>query len=416
MRRLLIAALVLLAFGAGLLPAQAGTPHTEVVSDDPADFTPHVRNGIVYAMTVIGDTVVVGGDFGTVTEADGSGTLRQPYLFAFHRTTGQIDRSFQPALDGPVRALAPGDGGTVYAGGYFDTVNGTRQPALARLQLSDGALHGAIEAPLGGEVRTLARSGSYLYAGGGFGYLGDRRHAVLARLDVRTDRWDTGFDLGVAGAGSARLRIEHLTTSRDGTRLAIDGTFTRLAGLARHHIALVDIGASPARVAPWATDAFREPCSGRFDTYLRDVDFAPDGSYFVVVTTGRLTGPDKLCDAALRFETADGTGQLPTWVNKTGGNTLFSVVVTGAAVYVGGHQRWLDNPEADHEAGPGAVRREGIGAIHPESGKALSWNPTRTRGVGVQCLVSTPDGLWVGSDTDELGHEYHGRVGLFPLT
>jgi hypothetical protein len=34
--------------------------------------------------------------------------------------------------------------------------------------------------------------------------------------------------------------------------------------------------------------------------------------------------------------------------------------------------------------------------------------------VGVRAFAITPLGLLVGSDTDELGREYHGRVGLFP--
>ena len=152
------------------------------------------------------------------------------------------------------------------------------------------------------------------------------------------------------------------------------------------------------------------------DTYLRGVDFAPDGSYFAVVSTGAMWGPDKTCDTAARFDAA-GTGRHnPRWVNHTGGNTLFAVSVTGSAVYVGGHQQWLDNPQGRKSAGPGAVPRPGIGAINPKSGKALPWNPTRTRGVGVRAFAVTPNGLIVGSDTDELGKEYHGRVGMFPLS
>ncbi|MEV1289696.1 hypothetical protein [Micromonospora sp. NPDC049679] len=102
-------------------------------------------------------------------------------------------------------------------------------------------------------------------------------------------------------------------------------------------------------------------------------------------------------------------------MNHTGGNTLFSVSVTGAAVYVGGHQRWLNNPYGHKSAGPGAASRPGIGAIDPRTGKALPWNPTRSRGVGVRAFLATPQGLWVGSDTNELAKEYHGRIGMFPL-
>ncbi len=60
--------------------------------------------------------------------------------------------------------------------------------------------------------------------------------------------------------------------------------------------------------------------------------------------------------------------------------------------------------------------RPGIGAIDPTTGKALAWNPTRTRGVGVEALVATPTGLLVGSDTTELGHQFHARLGMFPLS
>jgi hypothetical protein len=182
------------------------------------------------------------------------------------------------------------------------------------------------------------------------------------------------------------------------------------------------IGTAGVSLSGWYTDAYAGSCDGDYDTYLRAVDFSPAGDYFVVVATGKLTGPGKMCDSAARFEAA-GTGpHRPTWVNYTGGNSLFAVDVTGPAVYVGGHEQWLDNPYGNKNAGPGAVPRPGIGAIDPTTGKALAWNPTRSRGVGVQAMVTYPagaghpGGLLVGSDTDQLGHQYHGRIGAFPLT
>jgi hypothetical protein len=61
------------------------------------------------------------------------------------------------------------------------------------------------------------------------------------------------------------------------------------------------------------------------------------------------------------------------------------------------------------------VSRPGIGAIDPVTRKALSWNPTKDRGVGGKDLLITPRGLWVGSDTDPIGHEFHARIALMPV-
>jgi hypothetical protein len=153
--------------------------------------------------------------------------------------------------------------------------------------------------------------------------------------------------------------------------------------------------------------------------YMRDVDFSPDGSYFVLISTGFVPQAGQigtaLCDAAARFETGISNPVRPTWINYTGGDTLHSGAVTDKAVYVQGHQRWLDNPQGRDNAGPGAVSRQGIGALDPITGKALSWNPTKDRGVGGKDLLVTPRGLWVGSDTDHIGHEFHARVALMPV-
>jgi hypothetical protein len=177
---------------------------------------------------------------------------------------------------------------------------------------------------------------------------------------------------------------------------------------------MINTGGWRASVSPWRTDAYAPECAPRFDTYMRAVDFSPNGSYFVVVTTGAWPAPWKLCDSAARFESRG--GGRPTWVNQTGGDALSAVSVTGAAVYVGGHQRWMNNPRGDNAPGPGAVERSGIAALDPFNGGALAWNPGRSRGVGVQALASASEGLYVGSDTDRLAGEFHARIGMFPLS
>jgi hypothetical protein len=187
-------------------------------------------------------------------------------------------------------------------------------------------------------------------------------------------------------------------------------------GLQRDQIVMVDLTTTPDSVFDWATTRFQQQCAAVFDTYMRDVDIAPDGSYFVIATTGAYRA-GSLCDTASRWELGrTGSGQQPTWVDYTGGDTLYSVAITGPAVYVGGHQRWLNNLLRSGSAGPGAVAREGIAALDPHNGLPLLWNPGRDRGVGVFALVSTPEGLWIGSDTDRIGrYEYHGKLAFIPV-
>jgi hypothetical protein len=105
-------------------------------------------------------------------------------------------------------------------------------------------------------------------------------------------------------------------------------------------------------------------------------------------------------------------------VEWTGGDTFWSVSVTGTAIYVGGHQRWLNNPKGANVAKPGAVARPGVAAVDPQNGMPLAWNPGRNpRGAGAYALLATPDGLYVGSDTNWIGNFNYKRekIAFFPL-
>jgi hypothetical protein len=198
--------------------------------------------------------------------------------------------------------------------------------------------------------------------------------------------------------------------------LVATGNFTTVNGQSRRRAFELNLGAT-ATLSTWHAPRFDVNCvaTSRLIS-AQGVDFSPDGSYFVIVATGGPTGTNGICDAAARFETANvSSNAQPTWINWTGGDTLYSVAVTGAAVYVGGHQRWLDNPLGHDSAGPGAVSRPGIGAIDPVTGMALPWNPTKSRNHGTMVLYATPQGLWVGSDGTEFGHEPHNGIGFAPL-
>jgi hypothetical protein len=415
-RRSLAAAVLVAAAVACAHPAEADPAQASVVSANPVDFTPHVLDGTVWSMALVGDTVVVGGAFTKVSDSSRKHTYARKNIFAFGLGDGQI-RSFAPEVDGAVYSLATGPDSTVYAGGAFKTVNGSAQRGITRLYAGSGERVSSFTAKINwGDVRALQARGSSLYAAGTFSAINGVNRAALARLSATTGAVDTGFDAKLSAPGLSRTRVEHFDISPDGRRLVAIGALLKASGYDRTQIAMFGIADSGATLLNWYTDAYKPACMKGFDTYLRQIKFSPDGGYFVVAATGRASSPTSLCDSAARFETGGNGRHNPTWVQRTGGDSLYAVAVTGSTVYLGGHQRYFDNPYGTDAKGPGpgAVARPGIGAVSPSTGRALSWNPTRARGVGVRCFLVVPHGLLVGSDTDQLGHEYHGRIGMFP--
>ncbi|RQW99911.1 hypothetical protein [Micromonospora globispora] len=420
----LVAALVAAGTTLPATPALAvNALHPTVVSADPANWTPHAIDGTVYRIIQIGNRVYMAGSFTKVRNAGSTVDLAMPRLVAFDATTGRIDTTFRPVVNSTVKALAAAaDGLSLYIGGSFTSVNGVAAPRVARVDAATGArVAGFAPAALNGQVNDMRLVGTRLIVGGAFQTVGGVTRRALAALNAGTGAADSSVNLRVDGPRTtttgvtAPVKVEALDVSADGTRLIFVGNFSTVAGQARHQLAVARLSSTGATLSGWSTDRYRPNCSSSFPTYMRGVDISPDGTWFVAVTTGYMyTG--QLCDAAARFEFGTETGgKQPTWVNYTGGDTLLSVAITGPAVYVGGHQRWLDNPYGRNSAGAGAVYRPGIGAINPVTGKALAWNPTKDRGVGTAELYATDRGLWIGSDTNTVAGEYHGKIAFFPL-
>lgn len=418
-------------------PAMAlGYPLSAVVSANPADYTPNVMDtsagdGTVLAILPLGNRVYVGGVFHTVRNAGSTTNITRNYLFAYDRTTGQV-LGFAPAVNGIVETIAPApDGTSIIIGGDFTTVQGASQRSLAMINAA-GARVSSFTASTNGSVNKVLVRGTRLVAGGRFSKAGSATRSNLAVFNATTGAVDGRFSIGVAqgrtlsdGTATA-ASVYEMDADATGAHLVVVGNFRQVGGQKRMQIAMINLASNA--LSSWFTNRYPNDFSGAlvyqcrqtFYTQLHDVEFSPDGSYFVAVGTGG--APDynqtSLCDTAARFET-NGTvgtsGAHETWHNCTGGDTLYSVAVTTAAVYVGGHERWLDNCGGQDTSVAGSFAAPGVGAIDPTTGKAIrTWNPGRTRGLGAEELVAQSDGLYIGSDTEQLGGEYHARLGLFP--
>lgn len=408
-----------------LVPAEGAgagaTPHGSVVSDNPANVTPNVEADstvvapVVQALAARKGTIYAGGEFRTVSNAAATTTYPRHHIMSFDAVTGAM-RPFAPRFNGPVWAIEP-RGKAVFVGGEFTAVNGVPRQGLVKLNATSGEVIRTFAPPFTtGGVTEVQMARGQLIVGGTF-------PAKLRAFDPATGRGNDYLNLAIAGSVAANAgdtEVYRFAVSPDERRLVAVGNFTTVNGAERWRAFMLNLRRGEARLSAWSYPPLIRRCDSTFTTdYLRDVDFSPDGSYFVMVAAGSVpqdggVGTD-ICDAAARFETAVTAPIQPTWINYTGGDTLHSVVITGAAVYVQGHQRWLDNPDGDNTAGPGAVEREGIGAIDPTTGLALPWNPGKTRGIGGKDLLATPSGLWVASDGALFNGERRARIAFCPL-
>ena len=402
-------------------PSSASISQTAVVSANPVNYTPNfeddavVANAAVHAIAQVGDTIFAGGSFRKVTNSSRTVAHARFNLAAFSASTGAMN-PMAPEFNGTVWALQA-SGSSIYLGGSFSQVNGIARRGLVKLDAATGAVDPSFNPVIRwGNITEIRLVGGRLIVGGTF-------PKKLAALDPATGA-DTGYiNLGISGSvasSAGATNIYRFAVNPAGNRLVAIGNFTTVAGEPRRHAFMVRL-ASTATLSPWHPPALDRQCTAtKHPVYLKDVDFSPDGSYFVFASSGYvpLSGDigKTVCDAVARFETANETNTVtPTWLNYTGGDTLHSVAATGVAVYVQGHQRWMDNPFGQDSAGRGAVPRQGIAALDPATGKALPWNPGKTRGVGGKDFLATSHGLWVGSDGNRFAGEFRAGLAFLPV-
>jgi hypothetical protein len=436
-------ALSLIAVAVGILhislPGVATPRQSRVVIENPVNYTPVLRGTTaiprphVDAMASLNGIIFAGGVFDRVQRPGSSSAQAVRNFVAFSAKTGGLKDQGSgykdPTFNGPIHAIAV-LGDNVFVGGAFTTVNGISRRALVKIDAATGKVDTAFNAGFsGGIVWDLKAwngpSGKIpvLVVAGSVG-------SKLMALNPRTGTNTGYFKLGIRDAiPGARGDVAVFRMAIHGSKLVATGNFRTVQGKRRVRFFMAHLGGSGARINKWYYPGFAKACSStdaRRIAYLQGIDFAPDGSYFVVTATGQIPaskadiwpkGSAKyhtVCDAAARFNLAN--DQKPAWINYTGGDSVWEVAATGTAVYVQGHFEWLDNPNgwASRDGG-GAVRRQGIGAINPATGKALAWNPAKPAVIGGKVFLVTSQGMWVGSDSLTFAGEPHRGIAFVPL-
>ena len=249
-------------------------------------------------ITQVGNKVIAVGTFTSVspsaTFANKADDITRNRIFAFDANTGAIDTSFNPNLGGAANSVDT-DGTYIYVGGKFGSVGG--HAAIKRVVKLDaaGAVVGAFKSVPNKVVNEVVVRGSRVYLGGAL-----HQHQVadvtsqrgaLAALDATTGAVLADVNLPFAGvydptAASAAPRTSSASTCPPTARASSrSGTSPPSVGSPRAQVAVLDTSGGTATLAPWFTNRFdrgHNNCAGVFDTFIRDVDFSPDGSYFVV--------------------------------------------------------------------------------------------------------------------------------------
>ena len=292
------------------------------------------------------------------------------------------------------------------------------RPALAKLSLATGQLDPAFQPTFtGARVSDIAMVHGQLIVSGSF-------KKRITALNPITGKPTSYMNHSVMGKlpNSDAAQVFHFDVSPDGEHLVAVGNFLTVDGAPRPRAFMLDLGPTSSTLSSWNYEPNGLNCSsGRVNAqaYILDVDFSPDSSYFAFAAFGFMYQSGQrgfqLCDSVSRFETDNLNPSAPTWINYSGGDSLKSVAVTGAAVYVQGHSRWLDNPFGQDSNPPPAVDRLGGGAIHPVTGMALPWNPGMPQQSGGYQILPTATGVWFATDGTFFGGKYRRGIRFAPL-
>jgi hypothetical protein len=429
-----------IATGALCLPTAPALAQTGPVSPIPVAGTPTlVATGATEQIVQIADcggTMYAVGTFTQIIGFNGSTTqtFTRNNIFKFSDTAPFTVSTWDPNVNGTVDTIAfvNGNCADAYIGGQFTSVGGTPAKNIAEIDTSTGAVVPTFQSNASGTVNTLLGvngTPGHLLAGGLFNGINGNNGAdpFFASLSPLTGKDDGFAHLNISGhyvykgVRTNTTEVVNQSLSHGGTLDLVMGDFTSVGGLPRQQIFMLNIGGTTATVTGWSSPEFdgSNPtaypywqCGDSHPIYVQAAAWSPDDSEIYLADTGYkaiawngvfpLVG---LCDAVAAFP-ATQMEVTHDWINYTGCNSLYSVAADPNAVYIGGHERWADDPNGCKHAGPGFIVAQGLGGFTPgPSGGSLLRNSagtaglySRSRGHGADDMVITSAGLWVASD------------------
>jgi hypothetical protein len=431
-------AVALVVTAAGIIPASAApvaaaragaaaVSQTGPVSPVPATGTPELASTgsnteQVRQLAQCGATMYAVGTF-TQLSQNGAPYTRDN-IFSFSATAPYTITSWTPETNGTVNSIAlTSDCTHAYIGGSFTEVDGQAASNIAYIRTYNNTMVSGWAHDANKHVNTLVLTpNGHLLAGGSFTSINGSAHAYYASLNPTTGKDDGYLNLNISGhyvfpkAAPNNTTLYNQQLSPDGGHVLAEGIFTKVQGQSRQQIFMLNLGATHGNVSDWDSAEFSQPCATKHPFYVKAAAWSPDGSTVYVADTG--LAPDGwngtfpftgLCDAVAAFPATRVGGLSHSWVNYTGCDSLYSAAADSSAVYVGGHERWADNPDACNAPGSGAIPAQGMGGFTPGStgGSLLTDSSgttglySRGRGLGADDMLITSAGLWIASDNFE---------------
>lgn len=326
----------------------------------------------------------LGGDFA------GVGLVRQPHLARLHASTGALDTTFRPAIDGPVETAALSDDGTtLYLGGRFNTANGVPRRRAAALALPSGAVTSFNPDVDGIAVQAIDQRGSKVVIGGQFSRVGGLPRTNLARLDATTGAAD------LLWAPNPNKQVRDVDILANGNVIAA-GQFDSLGLLTpRRYLAELDTNGV---ATSW------DPSPSSF-VYQGVLD-ATESTYYAAIL-----GPGGGGGNAVEAFTRAGNGARRWRTNTNGDVQALDLSPDGKTVYAGGHFGTVST------GGSTVATRERMMALRAVDGVLLPWRPRLdTAGTGVFAVLATTEGVDIGGDFSRVGPVSAHGFATFPGT